>query len=357
MITPLASVIHRAVELKSVFPLRMSTDVAWNGVRIRVLHDSAAVADELRTRLEPFFNVSDETAGIQASYRIYCGRARVPEPADRGVDFYLRYSAAMPAYRRSAVAYHTGRDSLVLADGGRLAFAFRDGSNEVTIAAEHEQDLPKAARRLVQDLVRLSAWSVRTAIIEASAVAVCGQGALVIVGGSMAGKTVMLARLLGSGRPDFMANDEVMLNGRLDPTIACGSPVHVMVRPWLADHFPQLRDLALALRRSGDSKISVHYESFARRFGAAMCAQAPLRALAFLDDGSGLRVAGRDESMDRLASSSLWDHRWRTPWRRIGGIDSRESVTREIFEQLADGKAVVLGREACTEAVLELAGS
>lgn len=357
MRTPLAHHIQSAVALKSDFPLRMCTDIVWNGVRIRVLHDSAAIADELRMRLEPFFRVSDAAADIQASYQIFCGRAHVAEPADRGVPFYLRYSAAMPSYRRSAVAYHTEPESLVLAEGGRLAFAFRDGSNEVTIAAEREEYLPKAARRLVQDLVRLSAWRARTAIIEASAVAIRGQGAVVIVGGSTAGKTVMLARLLESGIPDFMGNDEVMLSGSLDPTIACGSPVHVMVRPWLADRFPQLRDLALALRRSGDSKISVHYQCFAHRFGAATCPQAPLRALAFLDTGSELRVAHRDEAMNRLASSSLWDHRWSTPWRRVGQIEPQGSGTNGIAPQLAEGRAVVLGREADTQAVLELASS
>jgi hypothetical protein len=260
----------------------------------------------------------------------------------------------MSSYCRQASVYADGPAMLVVAESG-VAFAFTRGSRCLSIVGEDDVEVAKSARRVVQDLVRLTAWSRGIAIVEASAVAVPGEGALVVVGGPRAGKTVMLTRLLRTGVPGFIGNDEVMLDPGGDRVTALGSPVHVMIRPWLADRFNELSDVAAALRASGAAKHSLHYPEFASRFGARVCPTAPVASLVFLEDGNGIRPASGREVAAHLSASRLWDDRWDTPWRALHDAPPGPPVAETLTRLARACPAVRVGRETDAHEVMALA--
>jgi hypothetical protein len=357
MAIPAHALFRRIEESARAARPRLETEVTWRHLRITVAHSSMAVAEELSTRLEPYCAVrTPASPGERPDYRLSCVRSAIEQPNGDGTRCYLRLSAGMRSYSRAATVFDLGGSAVVVSERLETAFAFRKGSHAVGIAGPDNADIAKAARRVVQDLVRLATWPAGIAIVEASAVAVPGRGAIVIAGPSMAGKTVMLTRLLRTGIPEFLGNDEVMVETTTSPPNVWGAPVHVMVRPWLAERCPELADIAASLRSSGAAKQSLHYPDFAGRFNAGLCRDAPLAALVFLDEGSGLRAASATEAREKLSRCRLWDDGWVTPWRALG-VPGGGLRAGDVLASLAVRcAAFVVGREAAPATLLGLAG-
>ncbi len=342
------------------------TEVTFEGFRIIVQHDDAAVARALCDRLHPYFGVKtlrrEGVASLSSPrgellLRVGCGSP--PRPSAPPKRIMLRDHPSIARYRRPGSLWQD--DSAVVVEDERSStlFGFRPHQGSIAALGSDPAACGQACRRLIQDLIRGVAWNKGFALVEAAALLPAPDQGLLLVGESGAGKTSLLVRLLKTTHGAFVANDEVFLRRRPDHVIAIGAPVHVMVRQWLADRLPELQDVRAALTESGLEKEPMHYAEFAARLGVPLVHRCRVTAYLFVDRGVGIEKLSWEEAASALRNEFRWFEGWSTPWtealrekRRIELLDL-QNVARALTRPLPSYR---VGRRTMAAKILAAVG-
>lgn len=335
--------------------------------------------------LRPWLPVGTETGGAGAAVQIVrdavehetLARARAHAPTSPTPCFALdREIVTLPGW--------TQGPEQVVADGFLRSFYRVEtaprGAGVRVVARPGDLRARFAAVRVAREQARVCPSQAGWISLHAAAVEV-GGGGVVLVGGKGAGKTTALAHLLAAEGAAFVANDWVrvglpggVLGGDLEVR---GMPTVVRIRPGSERFVPGLRteaggapsflhrpgedDPSTARPEAGVAADGVRHESpgaFARRFGRACRASAPLRTWLFPEvrhrgPFDWIRVSP-DEATRRLAASLYGGEAGAcaaTLFGRPAPADLEAGLRR--MAALAPAWVVPLGPTAYTDGVLE----
>ena len=204
--------------------------LAYRDLRVRVQSPEAADLAWLEEFLSPAFaRVDDPRADAEVVVRHDDGTGVAALRAD--ADGRTEPATALvldtelqrfPTWRDRArrVLLHEEAHAFIVSD---------DGRHVQLVSAASRESRRTALMKLVRELAMSAAWTPRSLVLHAAAVAI-GERALLIAGPKRAGKTSLLLHALGGAGAQLLANDRVVLERADGRAVAHGMPTIVNLR-------------------------------------------------------------------------------------------------------------------------------